>query len=221
MKNNFEFTFSLLSPLLLILGDLSLFFSQTMFLGYILLALGCIIGLVALANNSLFEVTERFHLLTIIFSLLILGLFIFTGAINYLVVAAIVLFVINFMIHVIDSKSSDEGEVKTYKKYNEEELYHELENIKEEFNQVKILQDGIIEDVSMKKQAEQLKAELKSAVVLQDPKEGRYFYTENGKMFHQAGCMAMQRTKKKDVKSTNSRTELLAKGYKSCKVCNS
>jgi large-conductance mechanosensitive channel len=222
MKNNFDMILVFISPLLLILGDLGLFFSQTMFLGYVLFAFGCVLGLVNLARNSRFELTERFHLITIIAALLILGTFIFTGVLNQLIIAAIVLFVIDFIIHVIDAREiSDEKPVKEYKKHNEEELYHELEEIQDEFNHVKILEEGDIEDVSLRRQAEQIKSELKAATVLQDPKGGRYLYTENGKMFHLAGCMSMQRTKKKEIKTTNSRTELLAKGYKACKVCNS
>ncbi|MGV8169091.1 MAG: hypothetical protein ACP5N3_03465 [Candidatus Nanoarchaeia archaeon] len=222
MKNNLRVVFSVLSPLLLVLGDVGLFFSQTMFAGYVLIAFGCVLGLINFASDETFGTTERFHLLTLIATLLMVGLFVFSGIIKNIVIGAVVLFIVDFLIHVIDARNRiNSKDEESYEAHNEKEVYDELENIREEFDHVKILEEGVIEDFSLKRQAEKLKEELKSALVLEDPKEGRYFYTEGGKMFHVAGCMAMRKTNKKEIKSSNSRTELLAKGYKSCKICNS
>ncbi|MCC7574215.1 hypothetical protein KO361_01345 [Candidatus Woesearchaeota archaeon] len=48
-----------------------------------------------------------------------------------------------------------------------------------------------------------------------------YFYTESGKSFHLGGCIALSRTKQENLKKSNSRQDLINKGYKSCKACNS
>ena len=48
-----------------------------------------------------------------------------------------------------------------------------------------------------------------------------YQYAQTGKSFHVAGCIALSRTKKENIKTSTSREELIEKGYKTCKVCNS
>jgi len=213
-------------------GDLGFFFKETMFVGYILFALGCVLGLSAIAISSRFELSEKFHLITVIMGLIMLGVFIFTGVLEQLIIAALVLFVMDFMILIIDFRQGNNGsadnlkeenssEKEQYSKFNEKKLYDELDHIKEEFSNVEIVRDTDYVDSGVEKKAEQIMNELKNVIVVEDPKNGRYFYKENGKMFHVAGCMSLQRTDKKDVLSTNSRTELLARGYKTCKVCNS
>ena len=96
-----------------------------------------------------------------------------------------------------------------------------MESIKKQLESVKIVEDGRSEDKVLRKQAEQIKKEIKRAVVVEDPKAGRYFYKEEGKTFHVAGCMALGKINKKEIKSSQSRTEVLARGYKPCKVCSS
>jgi hypothetical protein len=95
-----------------------------------------------------------------------------------------------------------------------------LESIKKQLESVRILEDGRTDDKVLRKAAEQIKKEIRGAIVVEDPKAGRYFYKEDGKTFHVAGCMALKRINKKDKKSSQSRTELLARGYKPCKICS-
>lgn len=62
--------------------------------------------------------------------------------------------------------------------------------------------------------------ELKKEIQKTKAKE-TYYYTETGKTFHKAGCIALSRTKKENIKTNNSRDNIIALGYKTCKVCNS
>jgi hypothetical protein len=228
MKNNISLLLKVISPLLLLLGDAGLFFDKTMFAGYVLFILGCAFGFIGAAASSRFDVYERFHLLASLLGFGILGVFIITGILERVIILALILFVINFMLRVIDlrkeSKRRTSKKEEKYKKINEEELYNELDNIKDEVNNIQILEEGSMNDIadlSLKKEAEQIKKDFSQSIIVQDPKEGRYFYKENGKTFHVKGCTALSKLNKKEVKSSNSRTELLARGYTACKVCNS
>lgn len=234
MKYKISFLLKLLSPLLLILGDLGLFFDRTIYAGYIMFALGSSFGLIGAALSSKHDSYERFSMLTSCLGFALLGVFMFTGILQRVVILALLLFVVDFVLMVIDLKTEIKNKKKkkkapvekseNYKKFNEKEIYSELENIKEEVAHIQILEEGDIEDVedlSVKKQAEQIKKEFSEAIVVQDPKEGRYFFKENGKTFHVKGCIALRKIDKKETKSSNSRTGLLARGYKSCKSCNS
>ena len=62
--------------------------------------------------------------------------------------------------------------------------------------------------------------ELKKEIQKTKAKE-TYYYIETGKTFHKAGCIALSRTKKENIKTNNSRDNLIGLGYKTCKVCNS
>jgi Ca2+/Na+ antiporter len=225
MKNTFATMLNVVAPSLLILGDLGLFFDKTMFAGYILFILGCAFGLIGVALSSKFESYERFNLLTSLMGFAIIALFVFTGILERVIIVALVLFVVNFVLMVVSlKKDAPVKQDEKYKKFNEKRLYNELDNIKEELGQVKIFEEGNvsdIEDLSLRNKAKQIKNDLAQAIVLEDPKEGRYFYKETGKMFHLKDCVSLQRANKKEIKASNSRTELLAKGYKSCKLCNS
>jgi len=229
-KSSFiQFIYDMLSPLLLILGDLALFFKETMFVGYILFSIGCILGIITIARLNIFNESERFHLLVSLVGLATLGVFAFTGATEYIVIAILILFVIDFMILAIDNRNGSvdlnkldkKSKKENYSKYNEEKIIDELNNIKEELNHVQVFEDGDIDDLTLKSQVEKIREEFSDAVIVQDPKEGRYFYKENGKSFHTKDCTILQRANKKDLKSSNSRTQLLAKGYSTCKICNS
>jgi Ca2+/Na+ antiporter len=235
MKYNTSLLLRIISPFFLILGDVGLFFDKTMFAGYILFVVGCSLGLIGVALSSRFDAYERFHLLTSCLGFGILGVFLITGILERVIILALVLFVLNFVLMVMNltgnnkkvnsSEEENETEVKDdkYKKFHEKKLYDELENIKDEFNHIQILEEGDIsslKDLSLKNEAEQIKKDISDAIIVQDPKEGRYFFKESGKMFHVKGCVALKKLNKKEIKSSNSRTELLAKGYKSCKSCN-
>ncbi len=220
------------SSFFLVLGVGCLFFEEVVFIGYFLLILGSSFGIIGSALSSRYDIYERFHLLASIMGFGIVGVFFVTGLLERVVILALILFVVNFLITIIDLRNGNlmvkelvkKREAKKYDKFNEKEIYNELDNIKDEVGHIQILEEGNIDDevdLSLKNEAEQIKKEFSQAVVVQDPKEGRYFFKENGKMFHIKGCMALKRMNKKDIKSSNSRTELLARGYKSCKNCNS
>lgn len=234
MKYKISLLLKILSPILLIIGGLGLFFGRTLYMGYILFALGSSFGLIGAALSSKYDSYERFSLLTSCLAFALLGVFMIAGILQRVVILALLLFVIDFVLMVIDMKTairirkkkkvSPVEKSEKYKKFNEKEIYNELETIKDEVAHIQILEEGDINDVedfSVKKQAEQIKKEFSEAIVVQDPKEGRYFFKENGKTFHAKGCIALRKMNKKEIKSSNSRTGLLARGYKSCKICNS
>ncbi len=68
-----------------------------------------------------------------------------------------------------------------------------------------------------KKQLKDAIKELKKEI---KPKQ-IYYYAESGKSFHLAGCIGISRTKKENIKQSTNRHDLIAKGYKTCKICNS
>jgi lipid-A-disaccharide synthase-like uncharacterized protein len=264
---------------LLLLGDLGILFSQTGFAGYVLFSLGCVLALIGAARENILDLDERFHLLAALVGLIMLGFFVFTGALMAVVVLALVLFALDFLIALLDlrkayseirepgtriaERSADEEEFrilgaeefdfpeeqrrreakeeraekprprikeierelerKKYDEYQQKKMLEELDSIKDQLNSIQVIRgEGRSEagDVAVRKKAEQIKNEIKGAVVVEDPKAGRYFYKEDGKMFHVAGCMTLQRMNKKEIKPSQSRTALLAKGYKPCKICS-
>lgn len=248
MKNKIISLLEVMSPLFLVLGALGLLFSKSVEIGFIVLSLGCVTGMSVIASKSRIDVYEKFHLISCVVGLIIMGMFFFSGIIYKIAVSLVVLFAVDFLILLMDmgtfsgrrknnrytkenhSEESSEKQAihsekkENYGKFNEEKIYDELENIKDEFAQVQIYEAGDIEDMgdlALKKQAEKIKSDFDSAVIVQDPKEGRFFYKEAGSTFHLKGCLAVKRIKKKDLKSSNSRTVLLAKGYKPCKMCDS
>jgi hypothetical protein len=227
MKYKTSLFLKIISSFLLVLGTLGFFFPRTAFAGYLLFVLGCSFGLISVALHYKFDVYERFHLLTSLMGFGIVGLFILSGIKERVVIISLMLFIINLFIVLLNipsrKKEDDvsEPDVK-YDKYNEKEIYNELDDLKDEVAQIQILEEGEIsdmKDLSAKAQAEQIKKEFSQAIIVEDPKDGRYFFKDTGKMFHLRGCTAIKNVRKKDLKSSNSRTELLARGYKPCKIC--
>jgi len=177
----------------------------------ILFVLGGLVGLVVISSVKKPDVSDLFLMLTTVLGLFIVIYFIVEGARKDLSLLGLILYTLAFFMTLSRTENKKKKGKVAQREFNmtpyevdkdsainleSQKIYDDLENIKKE---LKVMHE----------------------VETQIPDAKKYYYKESGKSFHLAGCISLARTPKSEIKSLKSRTELLAHGYKSCKICNS
>jgi len=212
-KNNFFWKITL--SIFFILGITTMIFIETINIGLILLMLSFFGSMIYFSQNYKIRFSDNFLLMTMCISLIVLihTLFIFYS--KNIVIISTSFFALNFLIQI--------SSLKKMPKKNKIVL-SELKNK----NIKKISKKPLktVEKETVVKKTEEIKEaiqELKEAITKKEDikKKETYYHTSKGKSFHLAGCISISRTKQEDLKKNNSRQDLISKGYKNCKNCNS
>lgn len=208
MEYRQAFLGSNISAILLLLSMAFIFFGG-LTTGIIIFLVGGILGIITVSNVRRIDTSDLFLVLTTVLGLFLVIYFVLEGVRRDLALLGLILYIVTFFMtlsrkqHRISSKRREfkmtpyEVDKDSAINVEAQKIYDDLENIKKE---LKVMHD--VEEQST------------------DDKK-KYYYKESGKSFHLAGCISLARTPKAEIKSSKSRTELLANGYKSCKICNS
>ncbi len=205
MKYNNVFLWSNISAILLVLSMAFLFFNglvQSLALFFV----GAVIGLIIFLNIKKISNSDLFFVFSTVVGVFIVLYSLIVEIKSNLALLGLMLFMLCFFFSLSRERpvlASKKLKVTPYVvdgdsaiNVEAQKIYDDLENIKKELK--------VMHEVETPQQESK-----------------KFYFKEGGKSFHLAGCISLARTPKSEIKSSKSRTELLANGLKSCKICNS
>ncbi|MFP4568315.1 MAG: hypothetical protein ACLFN8_05210 [Candidatus Woesearchaeota archaeon] len=195
MKNKNKFFLSAITATIFTIGTILMLFSNTLHIGSAMLLLGFIIGTISLNTTRKRLFSDTFLFTAIIISLVILTYTYFIEYSKNIIIISTSFYALNFLIQI----NKPSYRVREIKKIQTNKTKEKVSNIKKAIKEIKKeIQDN-----------------------KKDIPEIKYYFTDKGKSFHKAGCIALSRSKQENLKMSTMREELIAKGYKTCKACNS
>jgi energy-coupling factor transporter transmembrane protein EcfT len=216
MRNKNGFLWEILSSVLFVAGIIFMMFSF-LISGIILLSAGFLTSLFVLNKKRIFNFRENFLVISALLSLIIIIYISFISYSGNIIIISSSFYALNFLIQINYPQKKKVRLVKSVKGKNKDfvkvkRTKSQEKEIKEEMSTVKEAIKGLKKD---------LKDEIKKSAKKSESANNAYYYTDSGKSFHLPGCISISRTKQENLKKSDSRNDLISKGYKTCKACNS
>lgn len=221
MKNNNKFFLGLVASIIFVFGSLMMLFSDLLIVGSILFLIGFFVASIALSKTFSRLFGDSFLFVASVLSLVILVYVFFIDYSKNLIIISTSFYALNFLIQI-----SNVGRKKVVKDKNVKKL--KTNDLIKHGADKKIKHDDSIKPISKSvkaKKPESIKvalAELKQEIQSNNKSDKvKYYFVEGGSSFHLPGCIALARSDKSKLKVSHSRDDLISKGYKTCKLCNS
>ncbi|MFW6283283.1 MAG: hypothetical protein ACOC1P_04500 [Minisyncoccales bacterium] len=222
MKNKNKFFLGLVASIIFAVSSLMLLFSDFLITGSILFIFGFFVATISLSKIFSRSFEDSFLFVASVLSLVILVYIFFIEYSKNVIIISTSFYALNFLIQI--------NSVERKKRHNRKKIIKRETTVKttnKTNDTTNKTNDELIKPVSKiikTKNPESVKVALveeKKEILSNKSDKVKYYFVEGGSSFHLPGCIALARSDKRKLKGSHSRDDLIRKGYKTCKLCNS
>ncbi len=208
MKNNNKFFLGLTASIIFAISSILMLFTDFIIIGAVLFIAGFFLATFSLSKTFTRGFKDSFLFVATVLSLVILAYTFFVDYSKNIIIISTSFYALNFLIqtsNVRRKKASKLSSKKSMAKKSSKNITGNVDDVKSK-------------PQSVKSAVAELKQEIRAN---KSVAKDNYYYVEKGTSFHKSGCIALARSSKGKLKVSHSRDDLISKGYKTCKLCNS